>query len=212
MKTKKLLSVLLAALMIFSLTFVAFGVTEVTDISQLEGFVPVKHADDADLADGDLYMTREDFSRAFYELVLAPLFYGLSGWTDDDGKLRAYDDLDASDKAYIDVYAGAAYSYSNPVTGSSMLMYNPTTRELFIVNTESTTPETLAGGIYSPNETDASDRDDYRGWSGIIQTYSTAPQQETPTQPDDNGNAPKLNFFQRIIQWFKDLFAKLFKR
>ena len=31
-------------------------------------------------------------------------------------------------------------------------------------------------------------------------------------EPTEENNSPKLNFFQRIIQWLKTLFAKLFRR
>ena len=33
-----------------------------------------------------------------------------------------------------------------------------------------------------------------------------------PEPSEEEQPSPKLNFFQRIIQWFKDLFAKLFKK
>ncbi|MBQ7597652.1 MAG: leucine-rich repeat domain-containing protein [Clostridia bacterium] len=42
---------------------------------------------------------------------------------------------------------------------------------------------------------------------------SADPQPEEPTtQPDNSDSALRLNFFQRIIQWLLDLFARLFSR
>lgn len=47
----------------------------------------------------------------------------------------------------------------------------------------------------------------------IKQVPSTSDNNNTENNAtNDNGNAaPKLNFFQRIIEWFRNLFAKLFK-
>ena len=39
-----------------------------------------------------------------------------------------------------------------------------------------------------------------------------SPETEPASSPTEESSGEKLNFFQRIIQWFKDLFAKLFCR
>lgn len=51
--------------------------------------------------------------------------------------------------------------------------------------------------------------------SGLL-SEGTTDQQPTSNTPDtpsyEENNPPKLNFFQRIIKWFRDLFARLFGR
>lgn len=207
MKTKKLLSVLLAALMIFSLTFVAFGSEDVEDVSTLEGYVAVKRADKDTLNDGDYYMTFDDFKIAVYYGVLAPLF---SGWDSASGSaigdVTPYEELDDSKRAIVDGYISA--NYVDP----DFLLYNPTNGNICLTEVNAETG-VRSGMVFKAHVTD--DAATYGEFSRIIKTYETPTQ---PAQPDNSGsndngsNAPKLNFFQRIIQWFKDLFAKLFKR
>lgn len=213
MKTKKLLSVLLAALMIFSLTFVAFGSEYVEDVSTLEGYVAVKRADKDTLNDGDYYMTFDDFKIAVYYGIFIPLF---SGWDFASGDVTPYEELDDSKRAIVDGFISAYY------VDPDFLLYNPTNGNICLTEVNAETG-VRSGSVFKAHVTD--DAATYGEFSRIIKTYETPTQPDTPAQPGtptqtDNGgsndsndnSAPKLNFFQRIIQWFKDLFAKLFKR
>lgn len=69
--------------------------------------------------------------------------------------------------------------------------------------------------IYDFNEADVANYTQRTLYYSVeVPASSEEPATEPTTQPDGDSNdqPQKLNFFQRIIQWFRDLFARLFHR
>ena len=210
MKTKKLLSVLLAALMIFSLTFVAFGSEDVEDISALEGYVAVKRADKDTLNDGDYYMTFDDFIIAFYYGVLAPLEFG-------SVDVPPYEELDDSTRAEVDDIT--SFYYDDP----DFLLYNPTNGNICLSLAEVDAETGVRrGSVITAHETD--DAVTYGEFSRIIKTYETPtqpaqPDEPTPDEPTTDEPADKptdnnkggFDYISKLFDWLIEL-VQMFTR
>lgn len=206
---KKILSVLLAVLMALSMAVTAFGAIEVTDPAELEGFVPVKRAEDQ-LEEGDLYVTKEDFFKAFYTAIWGPMFSSLGDGV-FDGDFTPYEELEDDGKASVDMVSQQYYYYQSPYTGCGALMYDPASGNLFLENSG----DEFYGTIYTPD-----DMEKYV-LTAIIREYRETPP-ETPVEPGepdepgaaDSGNfftnlwAKIVAFFQKIGDFFKNLFKK----
>ena len=196
---KKTLSVFLALLLLVGCCGCLFAAAEEVDLT---GYVKLKNSETDVLADGDWYVDWDAFAGVMNDLTLwLALTYGSTS-----GKLWSL----ATDEYRAEV--------KSQLPADTAVWYCPENGNIYV---------SLGGpGELFPSDpsTVAEDEDTqayiimmHTAFGRCIHQYR-APATDTPSNPDNGGgnnsnnnNAPKQNFFQRIIEWFRNLFKKIFK-
>ena len=194
---KKALSLFLALLMLTGCCCV-FAAAEEPDLT---GYVKLKDPDVDTLEDGDWYLQWDRFAAWYADNLMIT---GLVSFFDNIGDLSDFDPYLAirpfsmlSDEEQARIIAD--------VKTLNELWYNPETGSIYVKTTLG------VSGFLTPGD------EGYDSYARFVRQYSAPDAPATPDTPaasDNSGSsnaAPKLNFFQRIIEWFRNLFAKLFK-